>query len=125
MLYLPARGTLRCCARGAFSRRFIFPVIGSALLLFLSFPGVLAAEAPGDDLFPIGVWSQPHIYFDKWQARGINTLMRYENYGGAAGHDIDSWVREANKRGLYQIRQARPDAAKDKNESLLLAWMHE
>src|SRR5688500_1458328 len=115
MLFHPLCGSLRRCARSAFT----------VLVMLAPAGGAVAAEAPGDDFFPIGVWSQPHIYFDKWQARGINTLMRYENYGGSVGHDIDSWVREANERGLHQIRQPRADAAQDKSENLLLAWMHE
>lgn len=130
MLFPPLRGSLRRCAHHALTRacrsaRTWSAAAFTTFVLLASGPRAIAAAIPGDDFFPIGVWSQPHIYFDKWQARGINTLMRYENYGGAAGHDIDSWIREANKRGLYQIRQPRANISLDKNESRLLAWMHE
>src|SRR2546426_5362663 len=42
-----------------------------------------------DSFFPIGVWSQPAYTFDKWQSRGINTVINYEPYGGQ--DSIDVW----------------------------------
>jgi hypothetical protein len=78
-----------------------------------------------DDFYPIAVWSQPIVNFDRWKARGVNTLMKYEPYGGAPGNDIDSWAKAAAARSLYQIRQAKANPADDLNDSKLLAWMQD
>lgn len=76
----------------------------------------------GPGVFPIAVWSQPTRNFDRWKARGINTLMNYEGMSGAVS--MDEWTAAANARGLYMIRKPRADAARDVNERGLLAWMH-
>ena len=78
-----------------------------------------------EDFFPIAVWSQPIVNFDRWKARGVNTLMKYETYGGAPGHDISSWSNAANAKGFFQIRQPRENPADDLAETRLLAWMHD
>ena len=67
-------------------------------------------ETP-EDFFPIAVWSQPIVNFDRWKARGVNTLMKYEPYGGAPGNDINSWSNAANSKGFFQLRQPRENPA--------------
>src|SRR5258706_10368328 len=52
-----------------------------------------------DSVFPIGVWSQPLGTFDKWQSRGINTVINYEPYGGT--NTIDQWSDAANAHSFY------------------------
>jgi len=89
--------------------------------------GVRWARAAGavstpDNFFPIGVWSQPAYTFDKWQSRGINTVINYEPYGGQ--DSIDVWSNAANAHGFYQVRQPRANPADDLKETRLLAWMH-
>ena len=86
-----------------------------------------SAEAAGvvstpDSYFPIGVWSQPIYSFDKWQSRGINTLINYEPYGGV--DSIDAWSAASNAHNFYMVRQPRANPAADLTESRLLAWMH-
>jgi hypothetical protein len=71
--------------------------------------------------FVIGVWSQPHWSFDKWQARGINTVVGYESLSGTVS--VEKFSEEAVKRGLYMIRHPNKDAAKDRDQKNLLAWM--
>ncbi|HEV8607674.1 MAG TPA: beta-galactosidase [Tepidisphaeraceae bacterium] len=81
-----------------------------------------STETPkaGPKQFIIGVWSQPTFNFDKWKRRGINTLMKYESLSGSVS--LEDWIKAANAKGLYQIREWRDDPAQDKNEPLLLAW---
>lgn len=71
--------------------------------------------------FVIGVWSQPAWSMDKWQARGINTMVGYESLSGTVSND--AYSAEAVKRGLYMIRQPNSDPTKDINQKNLLAWM--
>jgi hypothetical protein len=78
------------------------------------------SPAPGPDFFPIGIWSPPKSSFDKWQARGINTLVQYES----ASATIDEWTQAAVDRGLYMIRRPRPNPADDIGQKYLLAWAH-
>jgi len=86
-------------------------------------PNSVGADAPGgsadvlSSLFPIGVDVQPTFNFARWQSRGCNTLIRVPD-----GHDIDVWTREANRLGLYMVREPRPNPADDLGETLLLAW---
>jgi hypothetical protein len=60
------------------------------------------------DVFPIGVWQQPSFNFDKWQARGVNTLVEVPG-----GHDTETaywadWVTQAKARSFNIIRQPDP-----------------
>jgi hypothetical protein len=68
------------------------------------------------------VWSQPLYTFDKWQSRGINTVINFEPYGGQ--NTMDQWSDAANAHGFYQVRAPRANPADDLNETRLLAWMH-
>src|ERR1051325_6175086 len=91
------------------------------------FVGANSASAAGavstpDSFFPIGVWSQPLNTFDKWQSRGINTVINFEPYGGV--DSIDAWSNAANAHSFYQVRQPRANPADDLKETRLLAWMH-
>src|SRR2546421_12085192 len=56
--------------------------------------GSIASAARGvstpDSYFPIGVWSQPLYTLDKWQSRGINTVVNFEPYGGE--NTIAQWA---------------------------------
>jgi hypothetical protein len=99
------------------------------LLAAASIPLVVGTGAKADavvwrkNFFPIGVWSQPIYTFDTWKSRGINTLMKYEPYGGQ--DSLDEWIAAANAKGLYQIRQSRENPKADLHESRLLAWMYD
>src|SRR2546423_8549658 len=73
-----------------------------------------------DSYFPIGVWSQPLYTFDKWQSRGINTVVNFEPYGGQ--NTIDQWSDAANAHSLYQGRQPPANPAGDLKETRRLAW---
>ena len=75
----------------------------------------------GANPFVIGVWSQPYWSFDKWKARGINTVVGYESLSGTVS--VEKFSDEAVKRGLYMIRHPNADPTKDKNQKNLLAWM--
>jgi RTX calcium-binding nonapeptide repeat (4 copies)/Beta-galactosidase len=72
----------------------------------------------GPDFFPIGVWAQPAKDFDKWKARGINTVVIYEGYAAT----IDEWTKAAADRRLWMIRRPRPNPADDVGQPYLLAW---
>lgn len=67
--------------------------------------------------FPIAADYQPHRDFEKWQRRGVNTVVR------VPGEDsIADWTREANRLGLAMIREPRSDPKEDRGEANLLAW---
>jgi hypothetical protein len=71
--------------------------------------------------FVIGVWSQPYWSFDKWKARGINTVVGYESMSGTVS--VEKFSTEAVNRGLYMIRHPNADPRKDVGQKNLLAWM--
>src|SRR2546425_10682097 len=53
-----------------------------------------------DGFFPIAADFQPHGSFDKWQARGVNTMIR------VPGDDtVGDWTDRANHLGLKLIRE--------------------
>jgi hypothetical protein len=81
-----------------------------------------APTAAPPAFFPIGVFRQPTFEFDTWKSRGINTLVDWDNFGGAAS--MDQWTQAAVDRQLYMIRAPRTDATLDVNQPYLLAWMH-
>ena len=76
---------------------------------------------PGDaflnGFFPIAADYQPHGDFEKWQGRGINTVIRVPG-----ADDIGDWSDKANQLGLRMIREPRGDPTKDLDEAGLLAW---
>jgi hypothetical protein len=80
-----------------------------------------AGETVSASPFVIGVWSQPANSFDKWKARGINTLVGYEGQSGMVS--VEKFSTEAVNRGLYMIRHPNADPTKDKGQKNLLAWM--
>lgn len=59
--------------------------------------------------FIIGVWAQPASSFDKWKARGVNTVVQWEPeraYGGAPPRvSKAAWEEEAAGRGLFFATQ--------------------
>jgi hypothetical protein len=76
---------------------------------------------PGDaflgGFFPIAADFQPHRDFEKWQRRGVNTVVR------VPGEDsVGDWSRAARDLGLKMIREPRSDPADDRDEEGLLAW---
>ena len=79
-----------------------------------------ASPSAAPPLFVIGAWSQPKGSFDKWQSRGINTMVQYESSAAT----IDEWTQAAVDRGLYMIRRPRPNPADDVGQKYLLAWAH-
>src|SRR3954465_3436379 len=104
-------------------RRFLAgAVAGVALMAGAHWADAAGAVSLPDNFFPIGVWSQPAYTFDKWQSRGINTVINYEPYGGQ--DRIAVWSNAANAHGFYQVRQPRVNPADDLKETRLLAWMH-
>jgi hypothetical protein len=115
--------TKRGCDSQLKARKWIAGAAAGVVLLV----GANSASAAGavslpDSFFPIGVWSQPAYTFDKWQSRGINTVINYEPYGGQ--DSIDVWSNAANAHSFYQVRQPRANPADDLKETRLLAWMH-
>src|SRR5215208_2204697 len=104
------------------SRGLAGAAASAALLLGIDSVNAAGAVNVPDSFFPIGVWSQPINTFDKWQSRGINTVINYEPYGGQ--DSIDAWSNAANAHNFYQVRQPRANPANDLNETRLLAWMH-
>ncbi len=105
------------------ARRFLAgAVAGVALMAGANWASAAGAVSTPDSYFPIGVWSQPLNTFDKWQSRGINTVINYEPYGGQ--DSIDAWSNAANAHSFYQVRTPRPNPADDLKETRLLAWMH-
>src|SRR3989440_3481173 len=97
-------------------------VAGVAMIAGARWASAAGAVSTPDSYFPIGVWSQPAYTFDKWQSRGINTVINYEPYGGQGS--IDVWSNAANAHGFYQGRTPRADPAGDLKENPLLAGMH-
>lgn len=78
------------------------------------------AKPADPEFFVFGVWAQPFTSFDKWKGRGINTMVMYEGYAAT----LDEWTNYCVQKGLYMIRQARPNPADDINQPYLLAWAH-
>ncbi|MDX0434145.1 hypothetical protein GOC91_16695 [Sinorhizobium medicae] len=73
----------------------------------LSIPGAIAAEARSfhgnlPPFFITGIWQQPIEKIALWKARGVNTLFAV-NGGG----DVTQWTNEANRQGVYMVREPR------------------
>jgi hypothetical protein len=92
--------------------------VGDGLRKDLSIITNHPSPVKGPDFFPIGVWAQPAKDFDKWKARGINTVVIYEGYAAT----IDEWTKAAADRRLWMIRRPRPNPADDVGQPYLLAW---
>lgn len=77
-----------------------------------------------DNVFPIGVYSQPSSSISTWQSRGVNTMVTYESQGGAVSPY--AWSKAVESAGMYQIRSplsnSSTDMATDAADSKLLAW---
>jgi len=56
--------------------------------------------SPGPRFFVKGVYQQPPEKMEGWKARGVNTIFTV-NGGG----DIGLWTQEANRLGLYMVRE--------------------
>lgn len=85
--------------------------------------GMEPVVQPSTPKFIIGVWYQPVDSFDKWKARGINTLVGYESNGNTVSRD--QWMAAARKAGFSYIVKPTgdPDDAKqDAADPNLLAW---
>src|SRR6267142_3657636 len=89
--------TKRGC--GKFKQWLLGIIAGLSAANIASAAGVVNTP---DSYFPIGVWSQPIYTFDKWQSRGINTVINFEPYGGQ--NTIDQWSDAANAHSFYQVR---------------------
>src|SRR5882724_2296708 len=112
-----------CDKKTTKARRWIAgAAVGAVLIVGAGSAGAAGVVNTPDSFFPIGVWSQPAYTFDKWQSRGINTVINYEPYGGQ--DSIDVWSNAANAHSFYQVRQPRVNPADDLKETRLLAWMH-
>lgn len=78
---------------------------------------------PTPPKFLIGVWYQPASNFDKWKARGINTLVGCPL--GAEGVSREQWMDAARKAGFFYIVKPTDDPEdlkKDLVDPNLLAW---
>ena len=73
-----------------------------------------------DGFFPIGVWTQPMKNFDRWKARGINTLVGNEDESKTV--TIEAWSTAAEAAGLHMIRRPLTKPEDDLGKKLLLAW---
>jgi len=110
------RNVLRTSAITA-TRRKLIAAAAAALALTVGAATSRANTTPPSDVFPIGVFLQPTLTFDAWQARGVNTVVEcWQDW------DLQQWNDEATKRGLYQIRAPLADPTKDINNKYLLAW---
>jgi hypothetical protein len=112
----------RNAGQGSLRKGLAGAAASAVLLMGINWAGAAGAVSTPDSFFPIGVWSQPAYTFDKWQSRGINTVINYEPYGGQ--DSIDVWSNAANAHNFYQVRQPRANPADDLKETRLLAWMH-
>ena len=82
-----------------------------------------AGVAPAPPKFLIGVWYQPASNFDKWKARGINTLVGCPL--GAEGVSRRQWMDAARKSGLFYIAKPTDDPDDLKTDLVdpnLIAW---
>jgi hypothetical protein len=84
-------------------------------------PSPVLPQTASASPFVIGVWSQPYWSFDKWKARGINTVVGYESMSGTVS--VEKFSTEAVNRGLYMIRHPNADPTRDVGQKNLLAWM--
>lgn len=87
-------------------------------------PGAIPSPDAGEGLFlegffPIGVFSQPVESFERWQSRGINTILEVPQ-----NHDPAAWDRAAQAAGLRIIRRPLADPRSDIGRKDLLAWSH-
>jgi len=120
--FIPVYAALNERADKSAARALAGAVAGVAMIAGARWASAAGAVSTPDSYFPIGVWSQPAYTFDKWQSRGINTVINYEPYGGQ--DSIDVWSNAANAHGFYQVRTPRANPADDLKETRLLAWMH-
>jgi hypothetical protein len=78
---------------------------------------------PSTPKFLIGVWYQPIDSFEKWKARGVNTLVGYESNGNTVSRE--QWMDAARKAGFSYIVKPTGDAEDAKRDAAdpnLLAW---
>lgn len=74
----------------------------------------------GPPFFVIGVWYQPSYTFDRWKARGINTMLGYESLSNTV--PFKKWNADLAAKGLYTIRKPQGDLVQDSRDPRLLAW---
>src|SRR4051812_46786293 len=118
MRYISSKAAVTKRGSDTFKKWLLGTIAGLSLGSSVA-PGAGVVSTP-DSYFPIGVWSQPLYTFDKWQARGINTVINFEPYGGQ--NTIDQWSDASNAHGFYQVRAPRANPADDLKETRLLAW---
>jgi hypothetical protein len=80
-----------------------------------------AAPVAAASFFPIGVFGMPTWAFDTWKARGANTLVSYDSFGGQ--NTVAQWDQAATDRGMYVIREPSSNLAADAASPTLLGWM--
>lgn len=85
------------------TRRFWQAIVYALLLTFALC--MITFAAFGQATKPIGpmVWSQPVYSFDKWKARGIENLFRWEDEGGATS--LDAFCAALKAKGLKVVLQ--------------------
>jgi hypothetical protein len=99
------------------------PVVGNwiadATLGFVPAPAELAA------FLPLAADYQTHESFEKWQQRGMNTVLRVRSVNdpeAALEEEVDLWIAKAKALGLATMRAPRIDIAKERPEDAPLAW---
>ena len=115
-------------ARCATAARWCGCIIG---FLILGSSAVADPLLPSLDpsFFPIGAYYQPvralgTTSFAGWKARGVNTLMGWEQQaGGANPVSVDEYSTAAVNAGLLMIREPRADPAADIGQANLLGWL--
>jgi hypothetical protein len=75
----------------------------------------------GPPEFVIGIWGQPSNYAWRWQARGVNTMVAADLYGGRV--PLKHWDDEVAGLGMYAIRAPAADPKDDVGRENLLAWL--
>jgi hypothetical protein len=71
--------------------------------------------------FIIGVWGQPSNYAWRWKARGVNTMVAAELWGGII--PMSTWDNEVRANGMYMIRQPSAHPEDDGDYKNLIAWL--
>lgn len=113
-------GSLAVAHNHRASRLLAGAVVCWASTAFVADAGAAPLTGMPDTYFPIGVFYQPaNAYgttsFTQWKARGVNTLVGWEQQGtDAQGNptvSIDQWSQAATNAGLYMMRQPRDGAA--------------
>ena len=122
---LPQVALVHGCSAPAQSQtpavRVARPLLHAASRRTVSRPATIHNSSSPAGFFPIAVWLQPTYLMDQWKAAGVNTLFGYESEGGSVS--LAQWNSAAVSKGLYTIRTPGKNAAADRADPYLLAYM--